>query len=440
MKLTRLLNRKIGKADILLLLVCFSSTTVFSQDVRHYTLDELIHSAYMNYPYAGQLDLTKKQNDESMKSINTTWLPQVSVLGKTTYQSEVTAISIPASLEQKMGFSIAGGDKFQYQGQVGVSQLIYDGGMTKTQKEITNINNYIQENQIKSSMLQVEDNINSLFEAILINKEQTKIINFQQRDLEMRKQDISYAIQNGISLKTDMQEIDADLIQLKQQKTSLCMQLCQYFVQLSSFTQQHIDTTAVLDFPRLTYVADNNYTGRPDYQIFGQQIKSSDFQMKKLNQEILPQVSMFADGYYGRPGLNAMDYSTHLSGIVGVSLSWNVSSLYDNTHKKKLVNINRDFVKNNQSIYEINMDKQIENLKIDLLKNKDLMNSDDNIVTIRSNVKDVAAIQLKNGSITLTDYLIKLNDVSQAMINKSIHKIELSMDGAKMRTLLNKNN
>ena len=68
------------------------------------------------------------------------------------------------------------------------------------------------------------------------------------------------------------------------------------------------------------------------------------------------------------------------------------------------------------------------------------MNSDDNIVAIRSNVKDVAAIQLKNGSITLTDYLIKLNDVSQAMINKSIHKIELSMDGAKMRTLLNKNN
>jgi len=256
----------------------------------------------------------------------------------------------------------------------------------------------------------------------------------------MRKQDISYAIQNGISLKTDMQEIDADLIQLKQQKTSLRMQLCQYFVQLSSFTQQHIDTTAVLDFPQFTYIADNNYTGRPDYQIFGQQIKSSNFQMKKLNQEILPQVSMFADGYYGRPGLNAMDYSTHLSGIVGVSLNWNVSSLYDNTHKKKLVNINRDFVKNNQSIYEINMDKQIENLKIDLLKNKDLMNSDDNIVTIRSNVKNVAAIQLKNGSITLTDYLIKLNDISQAMINKSIHKIELSMDDAKMRTLLNKNN
>ncbi len=439
MKLTGLLIREKYKSCILLFLMCFSSTA-FSQEIKHYTLNELIHSAYVNYPYAGQLDLTKQQNEESIKNINTTWLLQVSVSGKTTYQSEVYAFKMPESVVQKFGLSLSNPEKLQYQGQVGVSQLIYDGGMSNTQKRLTEINCDIQTYQIKSSMLQVEDNVNALFESIMINKEQIKINKFQQKDLELRKNDISYAIKNGISLKTNLQEIEADLIQLKQQETSLLMQQCQYYVQLSSFTQQHIDTTAVLDFPQLTFIADDNYTGRPEYMAFGKQIQSSEYQLKKLNQEFLPQVSAFANGYYGRPGLNVMDYSTHLSGIVGVSLNWNISSLYDNIHKKKMVNINMDMVKNNQSIYEINMNKQIDNLKIDLLKNKDLMNSDDNIVTIRSNVKDVAAIQLKNGSITLTDYLIKLNDVGQAMINESIHKIELSMDVAKMRTLLNKNN
>jgi hypothetical protein len=86
------------------------------------------------------------------------------------------------------------------------------------------------------------------------------------------------------------------------------------------------------------------------------------------------------------------------------------------------------------------MDKQIEDLKIDVLKNKGLMDSDNDIVKIRLNVKKVAASQLKNGSITLADYLIKLNDISRAMIGQSIHRIEFSMDMAKMRTLLNKNN
>jgi len=439
MKLTRLLIRKKCKSCILLFLMCFFST-VFSQKIKHYTLNELIHLAYVNYPYAGQLNLTKRQNDESEKNINTVWLPQVSVSGKTTYQSEVYSFSMPESVVQQFGLSLSTPEKLQYQGQACVSQLIYDGGISNTQKKLTEINSDIQTDQIKSSMLQVEDNVNALFESILINKEQIKINKFQQKDLELRKKEISYAIQNGISLKTDLQEIDADVIQLKQQEISLLMKQCQDFVQLSSFTRLHIDTTSVLYFPQQICKTDDNYTSRPDYMLFGKQIQSSEYQLMKLKCEFIPQVSAFANGYCGRPGLNVMDYSTHFSGIVGVSLNWNISSLYDNIHKKKLVNINIDLVKNNQLIYEINMNRQIENLKIDLLKNKDLMNSDDDIVSIRSNVKDVAATQLKNGSITLTDYLIKLNDVSQAMINKSIHKIEFSMDGAKMRTLLNKNN
>ena len=86
------------------------------------------------------------------------------------------------------------------------------------------------------------------------------------------------------------------------------------------------------------------------------------------------------------------------------------------------------------------MNKQIDDLDIDLSKNRKLADSDDEMVKIRSNIKEVASIQLKNGTLTLTDYLIKLNDEAQAMINKSIHRIGYLMDGAKMKTLLNKNN
>lgn len=247
------------------------------------------------------------------------------------------------------------------------------------------------------------------------------------------------AVQNGIALKTSSQEIDADLIQLQQQETSLRMQLCQDFVQLSSFTRLDLDTATVLGFPKDTAVVAMDYTGRPDYQIFGSQILSSELSEKKLNQEFIPQLSFFANGYYGRPGLNVMDYSSHYSGLVGISLKWNIASLYDNVHKKKIEKINRDLIKNEQSLFEINMEKQIKNLAIDQAKNTRLLDSDDRVVAIRLNVKDVAAVQLKNGSITLTDYMIRLNDVSQAMINKSIHRIELSMDRARMKTLLNKN-
>jgi hypothetical protein len=92
-------------------------------------------------------------------------------------------------------------------------------------------------------------------------------------------------------------------------------------------------------------------------------------------------------------------------------------------------------------MYEIDMNTKIDNLNTDWLKNQEnWKNSDGEIINIRSHIKEVAAVQLKSGSITLTDYLIKLNDEAQAIINKSIHHIEYLMDGAKIRTLLNRNN
>lgn len=441
MKLTNLINKNdyTKKLNLIVIFISFPML-LFSQESKHYTLDRLIRTAYERYPYADQLNLTKKQVNESVKTVNTKWLPQLSASAKTSYQSEVSAINIPENIEKSLGLNIASGTKLQYQGELSASQLIYDGGISNSQKKLNEINGDIQQHQIKTSMLQVEDAVDNLFESIMINKEQIKIVRFQQNDLDLRKKDIVAAIQNGIALKTELQELDAGIIQLKQNETELQMQLCQRFIQLSSYTQEKIDTSAVLDLPQPFEDIDKNYSNRPDYKIFSKQILSSDLQLKKINQEVKPQISLFANGYYGRPGLNAMDYTSHYSGIVGVSLKWNIAALYDNTHQKKLINIDKNMIQNKQSLYEIEMKEQIENLNIDLIKNNKLIESDDNIVTIRSNVKDIAAIQLKSGSITLTDYIIKLNDESQAMINKSIHKIEFLMDGAKMRTLLNKNN
>jgi outer membrane protein TolC len=440
MKLLKFSMKERYKSGGVLVLFVFMFLTAFPQGGKHYTLDQLVHSAYVNYPFAKQLNLTKLQNLESVKSIGTEWLPQVSVSAKTTFQSEVYALRMPESVVQEFGLDFDPAKKLQYQGQAGVSQLIYDGGICNIKKKQMIVDGEIQSDRIKLSMLQVEDLVNTLFESILVNREQIKIIQFRRNDLLLRKKDIACAIQNGIFLHTDLQEIDADLIQLKQQKMTLLMQQCQYCVQLSSYTRQTVDTTSVLDLPVVTHVENTGYANRPDYRVFGEQLQSTDYQLKQLNREVLPRISIFANGYYGRPGLNVMDYSTHLSGIIGLSLTWNVAALYDNNHKKKMVKLDRELVENRRSVYEMDMNKQIRNLKTDILKNKDLMNSDGDIVKIRSEVKDVAASQLKNGSITLADYLIKLNDVSRALIDQSIHKIEYSMDKVKMRTLLNENN
>lgn len=412
----------------------------YAQTGKHYTLNELIRSAYEKYPYARQLTFLKEQDAESAKSIDAQWLPHASAAVKSSYQSEISSINIPKEIEDKFGIDLNNGEKLQYQGTLSVSQLIYDGGTGHIKKNINRLNNHADICQVKSLMLQVEDGIDDLFEEILVTKEQIKAVQFKRADLELRGKDLSTAIQNGIALKTDIQEIEANIIQLHQQETELQLSLCQKYVQLSSYVQMPLDSTAVLDLPDTTNILDRNYSLRPDYEIFGLQLQNANWKAKELNAEFVPKLSFFANGYYGRPGLNMMDYSNHYSGIVGVSLTWNIDALYNHTHQKSLINIEKEMTMNQQSIYEINLNRQIDNLNIDLAKNRELANEDNKVVKIRSNIKDLASIQLKNGTITLTDYLIKLNDEAQAMINKSIHRIAYLMDNAKMKTLLNKNN
>ena len=437
----KLLKEKIifGKG-VLLIAVIILPMFACSQTCRHFTLDELVRSAYEKYPYANRLELIKGQSSESAKAIDAEWLTHVSASVKSSYQSEISSIDIPKDIENKFGINTDGGKKLQYQGGLSVSQLIYDGGVSSIKKRISKLDYNTRTDQVKSQMLQVEDAIDNLFENILLSKEQIKAVQFKRADLELRKKDVSTAIQIGISLKTDIQEIEANIIQLCQQETEFRMSIRQQYITLSSYAQQPIDTTTILELPEATNAIDRNFSARPDYDIYSLQLKNAEWKMKELNTEFVPKLSLFANGYYGRPGLNMMNYTSHYSGIVGVSITWNIDALYNNTHQRKLINIDKEMTRNQQSTYEIDMNRQIDNLNINLSKNRELANSDDKIIKIRSNIKDVASIQLKNGSITLTDYLIKLNDEAQAMVNKSIHHIEYLMDGAKMRTLLNRNN
>jgi hypothetical protein len=200
-----------------------------------------------------------------------------------------------------------------------------------------------------------------------------------------------------------------------------------------------MDTSVILEWPMIQEENLTDFTDRPDYKQFDQQMQSSDWQLKLLKRDELPKLSWFANGFYGRPGLNNLNYDTHFSGITGLNLKWNIGNIYSHSHQKKELIINRDIIKTRQSIFEIEMDKQINQLNNDILKNKQVIEKDDEIVQIRSEVKKVASVQLENGAITLTDYLFKLDAESQATANRTIHKIALMMDLAKLKTLINKN-
>src|SRR6476469_3369162 len=93
------------------------------------SLSEAIQLAQSHYPLLGQKELVQLTEKLNLRNINTAFLPQPTINGQATYQSDVTGLSIPLQ-----GFSIPSPGKDQYRIVAGVEQLVYDGGLLKTQK------------------------------------------------------------------------------------------------------------------------------------------------------------------------------------------------------------------------------------------------------------------------------------------------------------------
>ena len=63
-----------------------------------------------------------------------------------------------------------------------------------------------------------------------------------------------------------------------------------------------------------------------------------------------------------------------------------------------------------------------------------LLATDEEIISLRSQVKNTASAQLENGVIDSNDYLEIVNDESQARQNKVLHEVELLMSQYKVQT------
>ena len=65
--------------------------------------------------------------------------------------------------------------------------------------------------------------------------------------------------------------------------------------------------------------------------LFDNQLQLSSIKEKALNSQVRPKLGIFAQGFYGYPGLNMfedmMNRKWSLNGMVGVKLSWNVGAL-----------------------------------------------------------------------------------------------------------------
>lgn len=384
-----------------------------------YTLPQVQELAKTNYPAVKQKDLVKQTAAINIENLQKGFLPQVNISGQATYQSDVT--KVPISMP---GLNIESPNKDQYKLVADVSQLVFDGGLTKEQKSLQQLNAAVEEQKVEVELYKLKERINQLYLSVLYLDEQVKQVQLMKNDIQTGIKRVEAQVQNGTAFRSNLNMLKAELLKADQRNIELKASRKGLIDALALFIGQALPETAQLAKPEVS-VAATNEIARPELKLYNEQDKLISQQDKLITAKNLPRASLFAQGGYGRPGLNMLKNEFDFYYIGGVRFNWSLGGLYTKKKEKEQVAVNKKMVEVQKETFLLNTNTQLQQQQAEIDKLQQLVSTDNEIISLRKTVTDAAKAQLENGVITANDYLKEVNAEDQARQALITHQVQL---------------
>ncbi len=390
------------------------------------TLEECQQAAEKNYPLIKQYGLIAKTTQLTVKNIQKGWLPQVTASAQATYQSAVTAW--PESMQsiyQQMGLNMKGLRKDQYKIGVDLQQTIYDGGAISSQRNIAQQEGKVQEAQTETNLYQVRRRVNEMYFSLLLLNEQIQLNEDVKILLLSSEKKISAMVKGGTAATSDLDNVRAERLSVEQQNENLKQQKQMLQRMLSVFCGLEVNNTQK---PAPVQIV-SSVNNRPEMRLYNSQLELTEAKEKALDIQLRPKLGLFAQGFYGYPGLNMfedmMNRKWSLNGIVGIKLSWNVSAFYTHKNDKARLSAQREMIENAREVFIFNNKLEEIQQNENINRYQTMMKSDDEIIVLRTNVRKAAESKLTHGIIDVISLLREINNENAAKTQQSIHEIDM---------------
>ena len=390
------------------------------------TLEECQQAAEKNYPLIKQYGLIAKTTQLTVKNIQKGWLPQVTASAQATYQSAVTAW--PESMQsiyQQMGLNMKGLRKDQYKIGVDLQQTIYDGGAISSQRNIAQQEGKVQEAQTETNLYQVRRRVNEMYFSLLLLNEQIQLNEDVKALLQSSEKKLSAMVKGGTAATSDLDNVRAERLSVEQQNENLKQQKQMLQRMLSIFCGLEVNNTQK---PAPIQIA-TSVNNRPEMRLYNSQLELTEAKEKALDTQLRPKLGLFAQGFYGYPGLNMfedmMNRKWSLNGIVGIKLSWTVSAFYTHKNDKARLSAQREMIENAREVFLFNNKLEEIQQNENINRYQTMMKSDDEIIVLRTNVRKAAESKLTHGIIDVISLLREINNENAAKTQQSIHEIDM---------------
>ena len=148
------------------------------------TLDECIGWAYDNYPQIKEMSLIEMTKGIDLKNAAYAWLPHLNISGKATWQSEV--VEIPMDIPG-MDINIP---HDQYGLTAEFTQQIWDGGTSRSQKELAEAGAEVKKTQLETNLWSIRSRVQNVFLGIILIDKQLELNRLLRESLERSSEEV----------------------------------------------------------------------------------------------------------------------------------------------------------------------------------------------------------------------------------------------------------
>lgn len=411
-----------NKIILYISLILFFPAILFAQEKQQkFTLQQCLQEAVKHFPTQQQFQLNQSKYALEENNIKKNYLPQIDLNGQASYQSDVTKVPIPPI----SGFDMPVINKDWYKINFDLNQLIWDGGLTKNQKQLQTVDYKISDQQVKIKTFTLKKQVNILYFNILFLQANLDALHVLISDLDARIKDAEAAQRNGILLQADVDALKVNKKLAEQQIIEKAEDQKGLIASMNQLTHLKITSAKELIMPEVRITSYTFINNRPEYQLLTLQKSKLTALEKMTTVKRMPVFKLFGQAGYGRPGYDFLNDKFNTYYMAGVRFHWNIFDWNRVKHEKQILNIQSDIILTEQETFNQSLRAQLEKQVAGIQKFQKLIKTDKEILQLQKNVVDAAGNKLKNGTITATSYLIELNKDVKAQLTMEAHKLQL---------------
>lgn len=391
------------------------------------TLEACQQLACDHYPEIRQYDLIRQSKQYDLSNAARSWLPQVSFSAQATWQNRVPEFpSALSGMLDQAGVSLRGLDKDQYKVALEVNQTIWDGGQSQADRRVIEATADEHRQATEVDLYAVKGRVNDLYFGILLLEERLGQTDLTIALLQSNLDKVRSLVTNGVAMQTDADAVEAELLSIQQQRVQIEASRESYRRMLELFIGQRLAER--LERPELVEAVSGE-SARPELAWIDAQQERLAAQELSVKSATRPRFGVFAQGYYGYPGL---DYFAGMvstdwtwNALIGVKMSWNFGAYYTKKNRLSNLRVAQQQLDIQRDVFLFNTDLQVAEEQGNISRLRRALADDDRIVALRRSVREAAESKLRNGVIDTNDLLRKITDEASARSARSLREVEL---------------